>query len=206
VATGLGDGTINWVRVAFDADNGSAAHDTRFYTSTDGVVWSQLGATISSGGVVSIFDGSAIVEVGSFVSGAADLFVGKVYFAELRNGIDGSVVSAFDPSRFVDSLTETAVTGEVWTINQSGDPKAQIVVPQPELILDPYPLRRGRLDVGITEDDGDKAILTAKYEDRLRDLERPREFRWTKEDQEQLVPGDTGFDNVAALQDAVFTW
>jgi len=73
-------------------------------------------------------------------------------------------------------------------------------------ILDPYPLRRGRLDVGITEDDGDKAILTAKYEDRLRDLERQREFRWTKEDQEQLVPGDTGFDNVPALQDAVFTW
>jgi hypothetical protein len=70
----------------------------------------------------------------------------------------------------------------------------------------PYPIRSGRFDVGLIEDDGDKCIIVAKYEDRLRDLERPRENRWTKEDQDLLVPGDTGFDSNAALQDAVFVW
>jgi hypothetical protein len=107
----------------------------------------------------------------------------------------GSAVSDLSGNGRVGTLTGSPVWNSPMGANAA-----------PELIADPYPLRRGRLDVGITEDDGDKAILTAKYEDRLRDLERPREQRWTSEDQILLVPGDTGFDNVPALQDAVFTW
>lgn len=44
------------------------------------------------------------------------------------------------------------------------------------------------------------------YEDRLVDLERPRERRYTHEDQQIRLVGDKGFDQVPELQDAQDTW
>lgn len=70
----------------------------------------------------------------------------------------------------------------------------------------PYLLREGRLDVPAGTDDGENAVITVTYEDRLIDLERAREWRWTSESQANFYPNDKGFDFVPSLQDAVDVW
>lgn len=70
----------------------------------------------------------------------------------------------------------------------------------------PYLARQGRFDVPLIEDSGDTCTVTLKYEDRLVDLERPRERRYTNEDQHIDYPLDDGFFQVEALQDAADVW
>lgn len=74
------------------------------------------------------------------------------------------------------------------------------------LLADPYPLRRGRFDVAPIEDDGETCTIVASYEDRLIDLERPRDRRYTHEDQQLDYPGDKGFEYVPSLQDMDIPW
>ena len=148
VATGLTDGTTHWIRATIDVDNGAAGNDVKFYTSEDynpstgEGMWTQLGATVTTAGVTSICDGTAQLEVGGY-NGGIEPVRGQVYYFEMRNGIGGPVVAAFDPSRAAASgaTTFTAATGEVWTINQSGDPKAEL------LIDDEVTARYWRLDL-----------------------------------------------------------
>jgi hypothetical protein len=72
------------------------------------------------------------------------------------------------------------------------------------VIADPYLLKRGRFNMIPIQDDGKSATITASYEDRLIALNIPRERRYTHEDQQIRAPGDKGFDQVEALQDADF--
>jgi len=74
------------------------------------------------------------------------------------------------------------------------------------VIADPYQLQGGRLDFTIIEDNGDTCTIGAQYESRLVDLERPRERRYTHEDQQLDYPGDLGFEYVASLQDKQIVW
>ena len=131
VPVGAADGSTKWVRVTQDVDNGASGHDTKFYTSDNGIVWSQLGSTQTLAGVISIDDTARPVYIGAIenaVTGVPERFLlGKVYYAELRNGIDGPIVAKFDPSETTSGATSfVSSTGETWTINQSGSPKAEI--------------------------------------------------------------------------------
>ena len=74
------------------------------------------------------------------------------------------------------------------------------------LLGDPYLVREGRLDVAAGSDDGQSATITVSYEDRLIDLERARDLRWTTECQRLFYPDDLGFEFVPSLQDAVDEW
>jgi hypothetical protein len=74
------------------------------------------------------------------------------------------------------------------------------------LLADPYPLRRGRFDIAPIEDNGETCTISAQYEDRLIDLERPRDRRYTHEDQQLDYPGDRGFEYVPSLQNMDITW
>ena len=122
VATGLVDGSIKWIRVT----RASASGDVNFYTSDDGSTWTQLGTTTSTaaGGQ---FDGTDDLAVGGQPGGSSPM-AGKIYYAEIRNGIDGPVVAAFDPGRASTGAREfMAETGEIWTVNQSGSPFAELI-------------------------------------------------------------------------------
>lgn len=129
VAVPAADGATIWLRATLDVDNGAAGRDIKFYTSADGVVWTQLGATVTQGGTTSIFNATSALLVGGWNVGSNDPMIGVVYYAEVRNGLDGPIVASFDPSRAAASgaTSLTAETGEVWTINQSGSPKAELV-------------------------------------------------------------------------------
>lgn len=74
------------------------------------------------------------------------------------------------------------------------------------LIADPYQLDGGRLDFTVIEDAGDTCTIAAQYESRLVDLERPRERRYTAEDQKIDYPSDLGFDYVPSLQETELIW
>lgn len=74
------------------------------------------------------------------------------------------------------------------------------------VISDPVLVFEGRLDVPIIEENGETATIAIAYESRLIDLERPRESRYTDQDQKRVYPGDRGFEFVAKLQDQVVVW
>jgi hypothetical protein len=62
------------------------------------------------------------------------------------------------------------------------------------------------MDVPTLRDDAETCTVTVTYEGRLIDLGRAREWRYTHESQQQLAPGDRGFEYVAGLQDKEILW
>ena len=76
------------------------------------------------------------------------------------------------------------------------------------VIVDPYPLRRGRFDVApITRDPGSGTVtIEARYEGPLARLLVPNVRHYTHEDQQLRLAGDKGFDQVEALQDTQDLW
>jgi len=127
VANGISDGTVKHVRATLDVDNGAGGHTVQFLLSDDGLSWTQLGTDQNAGAfTTSIRDQGSLVRVGGV--GDSSFAAGKFYYAELRNGIDGSVVAAFDPGRASTGAREfMAETGEIWTVNQSGSPFAELI-------------------------------------------------------------------------------
>ncbi len=74
------------------------------------------------------------------------------------------------------------------------------------VVSDPYLAFDGRMDVLSIDDSGETASLTMTVENRLIDLERARERRYTSDDQKLRHPTDTGFDFVASLQEKEIAW
>lgn len=74
------------------------------------------------------------------------------------------------------------------------------------IISDPYLAKRGRFSIAPIRDEGSTCTIEARYEDRLSDLSKPKERRYTHEDQQTTNPGDTGFRHVPGLQDRDFVW
>lgn len=125
VAPGFTNGTAHWIRVTLDVDDGAGNRVGKFYTSEDGVTWTQLGTTTTTAGTTDIRDGSVDLTISN---SSGNLATGKVYRAQIYNGIAGTLAVDFDPSRaspFASSFV--AVTGETWTINTSGSPRADII-------------------------------------------------------------------------------
>ena len=125
VAPTVTDGSTLWARVTIDVDNGAAGRDVKFFTSTDGTNWTQLGTTVTTAGVTSIFSGSGVLEVGSQDAGSNNPARGKFFRAQVLNGIDGTV--AFDAnfetsitSLLQTSFTESSANAATVTINRSG--------------------------------------------------------------------------------------
>lgn len=75
-----------------------------------------------------------------------------------------------------------------------------------DVISSPYMLFEGRLDVPAMEESAESAVISITYESRLIDLERPRESRYTNEDQQREFAGDLGFEFVPSLQDISINW
>jgi len=67
-------------------------------------------------------------------------------------------------------------------------------------------LFKGRMTSLIINDDPTGSTVTIDAENRLVDLDRPSNFRYTKESQNFLHSGDTSFDRVASLQDKQIVW
>lgn len=119
---GFGAASTHWVRATWRQSDGRV----QFFHSDDGSSWTQNG-TDKSIVIASIFDSNASLTYGTRSSGSTEPLRGKVFFSEVRNGIDGTVVARFDPSEKTDfDTTWTSSTGEPWTVNRSGADSADL--------------------------------------------------------------------------------
>lgn len=69
-----------------------------------------------------------------------------------------------------------------------------------------FTLFKGRMTALTVNDTPQGATVSIDAENRLVDLERPSNFRYTKESQNFLHSGDRFFNNVASLQDKEIIW
>lgn len=120
------------LRITHDVDNGAGGTTITFYTApTMAGPWTVLGAPVVSAGTTSIFDGTAPLRFGgcpwntSYTYGAGPS--ATYYAAELRNGINGTVVASpdfstqpLDPSPFTTSAF-TDAQGNSWNYNGAAD-------------------------------------------------------------------------------------
>ena len=116
VATGFTDGATKWVRATLQVDNGSSQRVNKFYTSNDGVSWTQLGTTITTAGTTSIFDSTSVFEVGSISLGSNNLLNGTVYRTIVQSAFDtadntsSTVFDADFSTQTADALAFTATS------------------------------------------------------------------------------------------------
>lgn len=109
VTTLYADGDKFWVRFVLDVNNGAAGKTAQFYTSDDGVEWTQLGADVTSGGTTSIFSDAANV-ITMAGEGTAATYTGKVYAIQLMSTIGGST-NLVDPDPWDWSTATYGATG-----------------------------------------------------------------------------------------------
>ena len=128
VATGLTDGTDQFIKVTFDQDNGSSQSEVRFYISADGVTFTQLGAAITNADVGVGASNTTGYRIGATNTGTFP-FIGTIHRVIVKNGIAGTTVfdAVFDAQApgtisFVESSSSAAtvtvnVTQPTVTIN-----------------------------------------------------------------------------------------
>lgn len=128
VAVGYATGTWKYVAATLDVDNGAAGASARFWTSDDLVAWTQLGATVTSAGITSIFNSTSAVEIGSDLIGTAGQWAGQIDRVIVANGIGaagipgGTTVLDVNAGPITDpsAATFTATTGQTVTVNRAG--------------------------------------------------------------------------------------
>lgn len=74
------------------------------------------------------------------------------------------------------------------------------------VVADPFILWKGRMDVMLISDGADSATITMSAENRLIDLERQRERRYTDLDQKNFFSSDKGLEHVADQLDRELNW
>ena len=67
-------------------------------------------------------------------------------------------------------------------------------------------LFKGRMQSMTINDDPNGSTISVDAENRLIDLQRPSNLRYTKESQQAISSGDTCFDRVQSLQDKEIIW
>lgn len=124
-SVGIADGTKVWLRVTHDVDNGGGSNEIKFWYSYDGTTWTQLGATVTVGGTVTRFDSTAALTVGAHDTNSERL-TGQIYYAELRNGIAGTVVASPDFTSKTTTTTSFAdAQANTWTISSPASLQGQ---------------------------------------------------------------------------------
>lgn len=133
VANSFADGSQQTVRVTY----ASASGNVNFYYLSAGS-WVQIGTTVTiTSGALALTTASVGVGANGVGSGVLN---GKVYRAQIYNGIDGTLAVDFKASDWPETSTNGATqvsgtTGETWTLNNTGTKPAQIVG-SPSLLFD----------------------------------------------------------------------
>lgn len=109
--TGSVTGAWQWVRFTYTI--GSPNDTCRFYTSTDGISWTQQGANRTKATIGAFYATPNPLVVGTVP--AIVHFSGLIQTAEVRDGIDGPIVAQWDGS--VPHERQVDPQGNVWTVN-----------------------------------------------------------------------------------------
>ncbi|MFF7553562.1 hypothetical protein ACFZA9_11830 [Streptomyces olivaceus] len=106
-------------RVTLDVNNGAGGSTCRFYTArTLAGPWAEIGDPVVTAGVTSVYDSTAPVDVGAVGFLGQQDVTGRIYGAEIRDGIDGTLVAAPDFTAVAAGTTTwTDAVGATWTLD-----------------------------------------------------------------------------------------
>lgn len=125
---GQAAGSVKWVRATLDVDNGAGKYEVKFYTSDDGSIWTQLGATTTGASTTSVFTNTSRIDLMGD-GGVA----GKFFRGQVMGTIDGSAVLDVDASVIGSgsATSITALTSQTVAIvrNTSGRKSVAVVAP-----------------------------------------------------------------------------
>lgn len=105
------------IRATLDVNDGAGNHVVTFYTADDiDGTWTQLGNTVTTAGVTSIFSSTATLEIGDISNSSTTAMTGRVYKAEVRDGIGGTEVANPDfTAQTVGASSFVDAAGRTWT-------------------------------------------------------------------------------------------
>jgi hypothetical protein len=142
-ATGFANGSVGWVRGSMQVNDGSGNRVVKFYTSSDGLIWTQLGSTVTvSSGAISIFQTASALEVGSTFMGTSTNAAGKFYEVKVYNSyleaaagtpvFDADFTAkAFGANSFTESSANAATVSITGTVAQVGDGRVALLSSTP---------------------------------------------------------------------------
>jgi post-segregation antitoxin (ccd killing protein) len=123
--------SIAWVRGTVDVDNGAGGHDVTFFTSTDGINWTQLGTVVTTAGTITIDTSTNELQVGDLTGFVTVFSNADIYRAQIRDGIDGTVIfdadfaaQTADALAFTESSTNAATVSITTTRYTVGIPNS----------------------------------------------------------------------------------
>jgi len=129
---GASNNEFLWVRVTHQI-NGSGDTLITFYTSSDGITWTQLGSTGTIAGTTPIFNSRESVLLGAYDRGAAGLLTGTIKNFSLYAGTGGTLVAGINTNKITypaDPSSKdwfTGVAGETWHVVNPDYPKQVLV-------------------------------------------------------------------------------
>jgi len=112
------DGVPEWVRVTIDTEAGVE----KFWISDDGELWQQWGQDLLFDPLAR-HDAAGPVFVGTDRIGSDNAFIGRIYYLEIRRGVDGEPLSVLDfrtDAQRTGDDTWTDSTGRVWVGQGAG--------------------------------------------------------------------------------------
>ncbi|MFE5628482.1 hypothetical protein [Streptomyces sp. NPDC056543] len=106
------------VRATLDVNNGAGGYTVTFYVAPSlAGPWTQFGQTVTTSGTTSIFSSTAIMEVGDNATVGFTRHERRIYAAEVRDGIDGTIVANPDfAAQTVGATSFADSTGKTWTV------------------------------------------------------------------------------------------
>lgn len=135
-STVFADGERGWLRATLDVDNGSSQNEVKYYTSTDGSSWTQLGTTITASGTTSIYNSTAEVWVGAY-DGSSVSGQGHYFRAQVYDGIDGTKeldIDVHTDNSAGSQDTFTATTGQTVTLTRPTSGLKTVFIPANKFI------------------------------------------------------------------------
>jgi hypothetical protein len=159
-----------------------------------------------------LFQGSFATGTVRAWSGIGDLswngftWVGTGNLLSVSNVEETAQTTANGVSVTLNGIPSELISLALQGCRQGADGKIYLGFLNNGVVSNPILLFEGKLDVPVIQEDGESSSITISYESRLIDLERPRESRFTDEDQQRVYPGDLGFEFVAGLQDKSIVW
>lgn len=111
-------GTVT-LRALLDVNNGSGSWQVTFQTQDEAGIWEQLGDAIVGSGTTSLYDPASIedYEIGARDDGTEGRFVGRVYYATIRDGSAGALLASPDFTIWPSGTTTFSdETGLEWSV------------------------------------------------------------------------------------------
>jgi hypothetical protein len=115
LTTRFSAGDTFWIRATKTT---GLAGKANFYTSTDGSTWTSLGVELDAVSLPASFTPNPIY-TGLSPDDSSSWVNGKLYYLEVRNGVNGTPVVVFDPTQATVNADTLVGTYNTWTITET---------------------------------------------------------------------------------------